>query len=836
MEQRHEIIHFSSKIPGKVFLHRLGSVPKHWHRSIELLFVLSGTVNIVVDDKSFVLHTTDIFVINSLATHELYAEEAEMVAFQINLSKSPIFEDYKNVYFNCCSATDNNTKRYDYLRHLLARLIKENSTTENVLLSYSLISRLMYELVKHFQIPQPEGSTVRKKSMRQLTQITDYISTHFDEGISLADVADEFHFSHSYLSRFFKQHMNMTFSQYYNKIRLEHAVNEMLTSSESIAEIASRNGFSDVRSMVSLFKKEYNMLPSEYRTCHSSNIPSDKMRNEINYLAVTSSHSLATLGSYLNENNYQVTIPEHPSLSSHLEIGTLSVSAPGTPLRHTWRKVCCVGSTRDLLYGEVQEMLQKMQHEMPFEYVKFHGLLSDDLMLYHELTDGSISLSFAVLDKVLDFLQSVHLKPIMQFFIMPQDLASDPSNQSFFIRQNTSLPKDMARWNTLIDRLVRHCIDRYGLTEVRTWPFSLWNEPDTTPGMFGFGFEHQEDFWTFYSETYSTVKAVDPSLLFGSPSLLFLPEDPLNWYHPFFDYCKARKCMPDFLNIHYYDDDIVIVKDFTEGASIINRLSDDENSFSKYIDTLYENLESYGMSDRPIFLTEWNLTVSHRNLINDTCFKSCYLTKNLLENYDRLESFGYWSLTDFLGELQLPEPMFHGGLGLFTANGIPKAHYNTFLLAAQLGDEKISSGKGWFLTRHSSTGNLALLLYNYSHYDQIFSSGEVFDMTPTNRYTAFSDLQNLEVTMTLTGLSSEHYILRETFVNMEYGSAYDAWIAMGAPAILSSGDITCLMARTQPGRLISDIKITDGTHLYRRQLLPLEVRLVEFMVSHSTCI
>lgn len=109
-------------------------------------------------------------------------------------------------------------------------------------------------------------------------------------------------------------------------------------------------------------------------------------------------------------------------------------------------------------------------------------------------------------------------------------------------------------------------------------------------------------------------------------------------------------------------------------------------------------------------------------------------------------------------------------------------------------------------------------------------------MTPTNRYTAFSNLQNLEVTLTLTGLSSGHHILRETFVNMEYGSAYDAWIAMGAPAVLSSGDTACLMARAQPGRLISDITVTDGTYMYRQQLLPLEVRLVELMDSYAACI
>ncbi len=827
MEQRHEIIHFSSKIPGKIFLHRLGSVPKHWHRSIELLFVLSGTVHIVVDDRNFVLHSTDVLVINSLATHELYADEAEMVAFQINLAKSPVFDSCKNVYFDCCSATDSHNERYDYLRHLLARLIKENSMAENVLLSHSLISLLLYELVTHFQAPQPEGSAIRQKSLRQLTQITDYINTHFDEGISLMDVAEEFHFSQSYLSRFFKQHMNMTFSQYYNNIRLEHAVNEMLTSSESIAEIASRSGFSDARSMVALFKKKYGMLPSEYRASHPSSIPSDKMRNEVNYLSVTSSSSLASLAKYLEDESGQIPSSSRQIAASRLDAGAFSVPDPGTPLRHTWRRLCCVGSTRELLYGEVQEMLRKLQREMPFDYVKFHGLLSDDMMLYHELPDGTLSLSFATLDKVFDFLLGIGLRPLMQFFMMPQALAADPSCLSFFTHQNTSLPKDMARWNTLIDRLVRHCIDRYGLEEVRTWPFSLWNEPDTNPDMFGFGFEHREDFWAFYRETYATVKAIDPAFQFGSPSLLFLPEDPLNWYHPFFDYCKTNRCVPDFLNIHYYDDDIEIVEGFSEGTSLVNKLSNDEDSFSKFIHTLYENLESYGMAGKPIFLTEWNLTVSHRNLINDTCFKSCYLTRNLLENYDRLESFGYWSLTDFLGELQLPQQLFHGGLGLFTMNGIPKAHYNTFLLASRLGNVKLGSGRGWFLTRSQSGNTVSLLLYNYSHYDQIFSAGEVFDMTPTSRYTAFSNLQELEFSLTLTGLSDGVYCLCETFVNQQQGSAYDAWAAMGAPDDPSREDLAYLTARSHPGRHVSRITVMGGAYTYRQVLAPLEVRLVE---------
>ena len=97
------------------------------------------------------------------------------------------------------------------------------------------------------------------------------------------------------------------------------------------------------------------------------------------------------------------------------------------------------------------------------------------------------------------------------------------------------------------------------------------------------------------------------------------------------------------------------------------------DAFRLYLDELNRKREDFGVEKIPVYLAEWNLTVSHRNLLNDTCFKACYLTKNLLENYDRLQSFGYWSLTDLIGESQLPQQIFHGGLGMFTYNQIPKA-------------------------------------------------------------------------------------------------------------------------------------------------------------------
>ncbi len=51
MEYRQEIIRFSNHVPGKIFLHQVGSVSRHWHSTLELRYVSEGQVQIIVGDR-----------------------------------------------------------------------------------------------------------------------------------------------------------------------------------------------------------------------------------------------------------------------------------------------------------------------------------------------------------------------------------------------------------------------------------------------------------------------------------------------------------------------------------------------------------------------------------------------------------------------------------------------------------------------------------------------------------------------------------------------------------------------------------------------------------------
>ncbi len=827
MENIHEIISFSSELPIRFFFQEIGSIGKHWHTSIEILFILSGEADIIVDDRSFHLLPDDLLLINSNALHELYASSCELALFQMNLTKLPYFEEYGNLYFDCCSAGQKHTEKYDYLRYLLAKLIKAQSAKNVKLATLSLLSMILDELATNFLGKPDSVQQKSQKHLQRLRSITHYIQKNFRSGITLAQLAESEHLSPAYLSRFFTQHFGMSFTEYVNNIRMEYAVNELVTSDAAIADIALNNGFSDVRAFVALFKKRYHEIPSAYRKNNALLNKEILPANGVNYFSVSSFSSLSSLAKYLsiyeNENVGQAHLVKHVAQSYAIA----DYAENGVRLSHNFHTMCCVGTASDLLNGQIQNMLRRLQKEIGFKYIKFHGILCDDMMLYHENADKTLSLSFTLVDKVMDFLIEIGLKPLLQLSFMPKQLASIPNKTNFYIEYNVSPPNNVERWNDLIRELILHFIHRYSLEQVRTWLFCVWNEPDTSTSMFGF--ENINDFFSLYKNTYDTVKSIDPGFVFGTPSLLLISEIARNWDMQFFRFCVENDCVPDFLNIHYYDDSIDLLNQTSISEErLANVLNTNENSFSLYLDTLYNELTSYVGRELPVYLTEWNLTVSHRNLINDTCFKSCYIAKNLLENYDRIQSFGYWVLTDYIHEQQIPNTLFHGGLGLFTMNGIPKPPYYVFRYLSKLGDECIGKGKGWFITK--SPGKIQIALYNYEHYSRLFASGELFDMSITNRYTPFTMLNPMEYHLTLKNVPGNCARIGEYYINREHGSCFDQWVAIGAPNQLMPEDEKILKELSAPGMLIHNENIENQTLNLKILLQPLEFRfiIVEF--------
>ncbi len=93
----------------------------------------------------------------------------------------------------------------------------------------------------------------------------DYISLNYPEKLSLTKIAEQLCITPNYLSELFKKHTGKNVSEYIMDYRLEKACQYLENPQLRIGEIAVKVGISDVRYFSSMFKKKYELTPTEYR-------------------------------------------------------------------------------------------------------------------------------------------------------------------------------------------------------------------------------------------------------------------------------------------------------------------------------------------------------------------------------------------------------------------------------------------------------------------------------------------------------------------------------------------------------------------------------------------
>lgn len=102
------------------------------------------------------------------------------------------------------------------------------------------------------------------------------------------------------------------------------------------------------------------------------------------------------------------------------------------------------------------------------------------------------------------------------------------------------------------------------------------------------------------------------------------------------------------------------------------RLTDSEG-FLHYMQKVKRYMAESGIEETyPVYVTEWNLTISDRNYINDTCFKGAYVVKNILDCYPLCEGMALFQGSDRISEYYDSHDMLYGGTGIITKDGILK--------------------------------------------------------------------------------------------------------------------------------------------------------------------
>jgi YesN/AraC family two-component response regulator len=91
-----------------------------------------------------------------------------------------------------------------------------------------------------------------------------YVHKHYHEEIHLDEVAANLHCNPDYLSRLFNRHLNMGFSEYLLRVRIDHARHLLKLGRYSAGEVGFMVGFSDQSYFGKVFKKWTGITPRRF--------------------------------------------------------------------------------------------------------------------------------------------------------------------------------------------------------------------------------------------------------------------------------------------------------------------------------------------------------------------------------------------------------------------------------------------------------------------------------------------------------------------------------------------------------------------------------------------
>ncbi len=804
----YELFNFEDSIPFRMFIYKLGEQKPHWHKELELIYVLEGSAEITIGSKEYLLASEDIILINRYDTHYVKGENTVLLSLLLDLEKIGVEdENIDDLTFQCNSSIDEDKTPYQKIKALLASIVnynlkyQDNSKYANLSIVYSLFA----EFMNKYRVISNTKKTSPNKSQARLREIIKYINLNYQKVLTLKDLSNHFNLTVPYISSFFTEYFGQNFQDYYDELRISKSISSLLENKYTLEDLAILFGFSDDRAYVRAFKKIYNVTPSEYKKNLSSKTP-----GEAKFLTEFDTNKYLDKLLKNNDIKYQLAIKKHKnSIISDINTSYLN----SKPLNKSYLNYFTVAHAKDFLNFTIRKEIEETLREIPFKYVKFHGIFDDSLHVV-KLKGNTITYSFVYIDMVLDYILSLNIKPLIQLSFMPYHLAKD---KSFFDNGTiVSEPTSDSSYLELVSVFLDHIINKYSREVVRTWPFTFWNAPDTS--NHAYGFTDDNHFFKLYKQIFDLIKSKDQFIEVGSPSLLPICKEMIEWDKNFLSYAQRNDCYPNFLIVHYYENN------FSNYFNQINKeqFPTDPNNFTKFVDLVKSKNFYYGSR---VYLTEFNFTTSHRNLLSDTIFNSCYITKSIVENINRLDSFGHWYLSDLIDETQLPDNFLHGGLGFYTINGIKKPSYYAYKFLSKLGSEIIEKGEGYIITKELN--KIIILAYNYEHYSDLYATGDYFNLSQNNRYIPFAENKDIVFNFNISNIKYKHYKEKTTSVNHETGSIYDLAHRLNVSGIPDKETTEMLRALTTPASKFDTGQISNNTLLVSTTITPLEIKLIE---------
>ncbi|MEK8132278.1 AraC family transcriptional regulator [Paenibacillus filicis] len=269
----HELITSRTGSPLTVILSpvELGT-SLHWHKELELVYILEGRMQIELESAIFELSEGDLLVIGSCDVHRYFASPQGCHKLIVQLDES-MFDSCGEAYFSRRFASP--LVRPGHRLHAglelemrkMHREITEALPGHQAALkasAYTIITELIrgMELVERLH----DERSRRYEKLSRLEQAISYIERNYDQGITVSQAAEYNGYSVHHFSRFFKEATGHSFGDYVNHYRIRVACQLLQDVEQPITDIAYRSGFNSIETFNRVFKKTTGSTPSAYRS------------------------------------------------------------------------------------------------------------------------------------------------------------------------------------------------------------------------------------------------------------------------------------------------------------------------------------------------------------------------------------------------------------------------------------------------------------------------------------------------------------------------------------------------------------------------------------------
>ena len=440
----------------------------------------------------------------------------------------------------------------------------------------------------------------------------------------------------------------------------------------------------------------------------------------------------------------------------------ISASAPTTSFPHYWEQMFGSGRAILSLRESYRDDLRAVKQVADFRYVRFHGILLDEVGVYNEDEHCNTVYNFAYVDQIYDGLLKNGVRPFVEISFMPKKLAFNPDAlHAFWYKPNVSPPKSWEKWDGLITHLAQHLVQRYGVDEVSQWYFEIWNEPNID---FWNGIPRQESYFELYAHTARDIKGVSDRLRVGGPATAAA-----QWVLEFLSYMAENHVPVDFVSSHGYADDTVWNLFHTHEEIPM------DDRVCRAIGTVKKQIEASPMPKLPLFWTEWN--VPGHDAIRDTTFVGPALANTVRECDGMVTMMSFWTFSDVFEEGGPIAYPFEGDFGLRAEGGINKPSYYDFSLLHELGEERIANSSHDAIVTKTQDGKLAIAVWNL--------------VDPGDGGAVHGSAKDIRLTFRGVAANAAVTISR---VDDEHGNTAALYKAMGSPQYLSNEQIEKLNA------------------------------------------